>query len=88
MKQGILDRSSYIKFQILAPNATARLPLSAGAYSIIETATLRVGGIEIQTRRGFGHLSTLKQFYRTPHDRDNRQSKRVGCFLIKFSHGL
>ena len=79
-RQGILDRSSYIKFQLQAPNATARLPISAGAYSVIETATLRIGGVEIQTRRGFGHLCTLKQFYRTPHDRNARQAKRVGCF--------
>ena len=79
-RQGILDRSSYIKFKVLAPNGTARLPLSAGAYSLIETATLRIGGVEIQTRRGFGQLATLRQFYRTPHDRDNRQAKRVGCF--------
>ena len=79
-RQGLLDRSSYIKFQVLAPNATARLPTSAGAYSMIETATLRIGGVEIQTRRGFSHLATMKQFYRSPHDRNARQAKRVGCF--------
>ena len=79
-KQGILDRSSYIKFQVKGADANMRLPIWAGAYSMIETATLRCGGIELQTRRGFGHLATMKQFYRTPHDRDNRQAKRVGTF--------
>ena len=79
-KQGILDKNSYIKFKITGPNVTSRLPISAGAYSMIETATLRIAGTEIQTRRAFNHLTTLKQGYRTPHDRDNRQSKRVGCF--------
>ena len=79
-RQGILDRSSYIKFQVQGADVHQRLPLWAGALSMIETATLRIGGTEIQTRRGFGHLSTAKQFYRTPHDRNARQSKRVGCF--------
>ena len=79
-RQGILDRSSYIKFQVKGADVHQRLPLWAGALSMIETATLRIGGVEIQTRRGFGHLSTAKQFYRTPHDRNARQSKRVGCF--------
>ena len=79
-KQGILDKNSYVKFKILGANANMRLPISAGAFSMIETATLRIAGTEIQTRRAFNHLSTLKQGYRTPHDRDSRQSKRVGCF--------
>jgi hypothetical protein len=78
--QGILDRSSYLKFKIKTPNDNQRLPLWAGALSMIETATLRIGGVEIQTRRGFGQLSTAKQFFRTPADRNARQSKRIGCF--------
>jgi len=79
-RQGILDRSSYIKLKVTGPLPQSRLPLWAGVYSMIETATLRIGGTEIQTRRGFGHLSTLKTFYRTPHDRNRRQSKRSGNF--------
>ena len=60
-RQGLLDRSSYIKFQVKGSDGNARLPLWAGAMSMIETATLRIGGVEIQTRRGFGHLATAKQ---------------------------
>ena len=79
-KQGILDRSSYIKLKVKGALPESRLPLWAGVYSMIRTATLRIGGTEIQTRRGFGHLSTLKTFYRTPHDRNRRQAKRSGNF--------
>ena len=79
-KQGILDKSSYVKFQILGASANHRLPLTAGALSAFETATLFCGGVQVAQTRGVGQLLNLKQFYRTPHDRNEKQSQRVGCF--------
>ena len=84
-KQGILDKDSYISFQITAPPGTTnhRLPVAAGAYSVLDVATLYCGGYQIQQTRGLGHLLTMKQYYRTPHDRDKKQSIRNGCFLAQ-----
>ena len=73
-KQGILDKDSYISFQIQGATANYRLPISAGAYSVLDVATLYCGGYQIQQTRGLGHLLTMKQYYRTPHDRDKKQS--------------
>jgi hypothetical protein len=85
-KQGILDKDSYISFQVLAPAANStnyRLPISAGAYSVLDTATLFAGGVQVQQTRGLASLLTMKQYYRTPHDRDKKQSIRNGCFLAQ-----
>jgi hypothetical protein len=86
-KQGILDKSSYIKFQILGATANHRLPLTAGALSAFETATLFCGGIQVAQTRGVGQLLNLKQFYRTPHDRNAKQAQRVGCFAGQMIDG-
>ena len=86
-KQGILDKSSYIKLQILGATANHRLPLSAGALSAIETATLFCGGVQVAQTRGVGQLLNLKQFYRTPHDRNAKQAQRVGCFVGQMMDG-
>ena len=79
-KQGILQSDAYIKFQIQAGKAELFLPIIAGAYSPLDTATLYCGGYQIQQTRGLNHLLTLKEYYRTPHERDNKQSIRTGCF--------
>ena len=79
-KQGIMDKSAYIMFGVQGVNANARLPLNAGALAMFETATLYCGGVQVAQTRGAAHLMTLKQFYRTPHDRNNKQAIRVGCF--------
>ena len=83
-KQGILDKDSYISFQITAPAQNSnryRLPIASGAYSVLDVATLYCGGYQVQQTRGLGHLLTMKQYYRTPHDRDKKQAIRNGCFL-------
>ena len=79
-KQGILDKSSYIKLQVKGATDNHRLPLTAGALAMIETATLFCGGVQVAQTRGVGQLLNLKQFYRTPHDRNEKQAQRVGCF--------
>ena len=79
-KQGIMDKSAYIMFGVQGVNANARLPLNAGALAMFETATLYCGGVQVAQTRGAAHLMTLKQFFRTPHDRNNKQAIRVGCF--------
>ena len=79
-KQGILDKSSYIKLQVQGSTASHRLPLTAGALAMIETATLFCGGVQVAQTRGVGQLLNLKQFYRTPHERNAKQAQRVGCF--------
>lgn len=85
-KQGILDKHSYISFQVKSPPNNSdhyRLPIGAGAYSVLDTATLYCGGYQVQQTRGLAHLLTMKQYYRTPHDRDRKQSIRNGCFLAQ-----
>ena len=79
-KQGILDKSSYVKFQVLGATDNHRLCLTAGALAMWETATLFCGGVQVAQTRGVGQLLNLKQFYRTPHDRNEKQAQRVGCF--------
>jgi len=85
-KQGILDKDSYISFQVLQPPNNPNnytLPIGSGAYSVLDVATLYCGGYQVQQTRGLGHLLTMKQYYRTPHDRDKKQSIRNGCFLAQ-----
>ena len=79
-RQGIMDKNAFINFQVQGFNANARLPLYTGCWSMIDTATLYCAGQQVAQTRGAAHLTTLKQFYRTPHDRDNKQAIRVGCF--------
>ena len=76
-KEGILD-DAYLTFAVQVPNADHYLPLWAGAMSAFETATLMCGGEVMAQSRGINHLWTLKNFYRDPENRDNKQSKRVG----------
>jgi hypothetical protein len=76
---GIMDKDSFITFRIQAASAAVHLPLWAGAMSAIETATLYgPDGTQICRSAGVNHLWTLKNFFRDPTDRDERQSKRLG----------
>jgi len=86
-KQGIMDKAAYVSFQIQGATVNHRLPLYAGAWSAIETATLYCGGVQVAQTRGAAHLTTLKQFYRTPHNRDNKEAIRVGCFAGQMIDG-
>ena len=86
-KQGILDKSAYVQFGVKGANANSRLPITCGALAMFETATLFCGGIQVAQTRGVGHLLNMKQFYRTPHDRDNKQAIRVGCFAGQMIDG-
>ena len=86
-KQGIMDKNAFVKFQVTGPNVAARLPLYSGAWALIDTATLYCGGIQVAQTRGAAHMTTMKQFYRTPHNRDNKQAIRVGCFAGQMVDG-
>ena len=67
-RQGIMDKNAFINFQIQGANANCRLPLHAGCWSMIDTATLYCAGQQVAQTRGAAHLTTMKQFYRSPHD--------------------
>jgi hypothetical protein len=79
-RQGIMDKNAFVNFQIQGATVNSRLPLYAGAWSMIDTATLYCGGVQVAQTRGASHMTTMKQFYRTPHNRNTKQSIRVGCF--------
>ena len=72
---------------MLGATGNHRLPLTAGCLAMIETATLFCGGVQVAQTRGVGQLLNLKQFYRTPHDRNNKQAQRVGCFAGQMYDG-
>lgn len=79
-QEGILDKDAFISFKVQLPaGLDAVLPQWAGAMSAISTATLMCGGVQICQSRGINHLWTLKNFYRDPHNRNEKQAKRVGC---------
>jgi hypothetical protein len=76
---GVMDRDSFITFKVVAASNAVYLPLWAGSMSAISCATLYgPTGIQICRSAGLNHLWTLKNFYRDPTDRDERQSKRNG----------
>ena len=78
-KVGILNSNAYIKLQVQTASVHQRFPLWAGVWSQIETATLFCGGVQVAQSRGVGHLWTLKNFFRDPHNRNHKQSIRTGA---------
>ena len=86
-KQGILEKSSYIKLQVKGATVNHRLPLTCGALAMIETATLYCGGVQVAQTRGVGQKLNMMQYFRTPHERDAKQAIRVGCFMGQMVDG-
>jgi len=82
-KTGICDRDGFISFQSLTPPEAEgdenrwRFPMWAGAMSAIETASLWCGGVLLCQSRAVGHKYCINNFYRDPHNRDNKEGPRV-----------
>lgn len=72
--KGILSKDSVIQFQITVPtaqNGIGFLPLGAGIYGLIKSATLRVGATRINTVNDLGYFKTMTHSYDSPSFRTN-----------------
>jgi hypothetical protein len=78
-KEGILDRDAFVSFKSVSPTDDVYFPLWSGAACAIQSAKLSCGGVTLATSQGFNHLHTLKSFFRDPHNRNEKQSKRMGA---------
>ena len=79
-KTGVMDRNAYISYKCLGPNNNHSLPLYTGGLAMIQTATLLCGGRQVQRTPEVARLLTMTNYYRSPHDRDNKQAIRTGQF--------
>jgi len=75
--EGILSRDSCIQFQIALNNADqdkqAFLPCGAGIWSLINSATLSVGGKRVNHTEGCGYWKSMTSSYDTPSYRNNKK---------------
>ena len=74
--EGILSRDSCIQFQIALDDAAqdkqAFLPIGAGIWSLIHSATLSVGGKRVNHTEGLGYWKSMTAAYETPSYRNNK----------------
>ena len=80
--KGILSRDSVLQFQMIVPLANspgaipsagkAFLPMSAGIFSLIRSATLRVGARRISDINDLGVYKAMAHSYDTPSFRNNK----------------
>jgi len=72
--KGILSRDSVLQFQLTVPAAQsgkAYLPVGAGIYSLIKSATLRIGATRINNIQDLAFMKTMTHSYDTPSYRTN-----------------
>jgi hypothetical protein len=76
-KKGILDSTTRMNIQVLAPSANdGFFPINTGIFSTIKTATLRIGTKVIQEIEDVAHYITHSRMVRT-----NEQRKQVDMVL-------
>ena len=75
LNQGTLSRDSVLQFQMTVEDANDKLgylPISAGIYSLIKTAVLKIGGKRINSIQDLALFKVMTKSYDTPSYRTNR----------------
>jgi len=79
--EGILSRDSCIQFQLTVPAALDKkgfLPVGAGIWGLIRSATLSVGGKRVNHTEGLGYWKSITSAYDTPSYRTNKKRILTG----------
>ncbi len=83
--KGILSRDSVIQVQLIVPAGTEGfLPVGAGIYSLIKSATLRIGARRINSIQDLAFFKSMTHSYDTPSYRTNvtRILKGINTTLV------
>lgn len=83
--KGILSRDSVLQFQLVVETANSRkafLPTSAGIFSLIKSATLRIGARRISDVKDLGFYKAMAHSYDTPDFRNNKTRLLTGINTV------